>query len=211
MDRKKTSAHKLTRQTIDWGDVHRRMEATTAEIEKGTLLSPEEKKAILKARAAILAQEQNEEKIIRESIDVLEFFLAEESYGIETLFIREICPLKQLTPLPGTPPFVLGVTNMRGEIISVIDIKRFLGLPETQLTTHDKIIIVRDEEMEFGILANNISSVNSIPLDTMQSSLPTLSGVGADYFKGITSTRMMILDAAKILSDKKLVNEDLEM
>ena len=173
--------------------------------------SAEEKKKILKARAKALAREGEGKKAIEESIEIVEFLLAYEKYGIESSYIREICPLKELTPVPCTPPFVLGIINMRGQIISVIDIKRFFDLPERGLTDLNKVIILRNKEMEFGILADVILGVVRVPRRNLQAPLPTLTGTREEYLKGITGDRLAILDAGRLLSDKKLiVHEEVE-
>jgi purine-binding chemotaxis protein CheW len=173
--------------------------------------SVEERKRILKARARELARDSENEKTIDESLEVVEFLLAYENYGIESCYVREIHPLRELTPVPCTPPFVLGVINVRGQIISVIDIKRFFDLPERGLTDLNKVIILRNTEMELGILADVILGVVRVPLRNLQPTLPTLTGIREEYLKGITPERLAILDAGKLLSDKKLiVHEEVE-
>lgn len=192
--------------TIEWSEVHRRMEKARATIERGSAPSPDQKRAILKARANELARELNEEKTVGDSIEVLEFLLAHESYGIETSFVREVYSMKDLTPLPGTPPFVLGITGVRGEILSVIDIRRFFDVPETGVAENPKIIIVSNESMEFGILADNISAVRTIPVVELQLSLPALLGSRVEYLRGVTNDRMVILDAEKMVFDQKMIH-----
>src|SRR5439155_25417175 len=126
--------------------------------------------------------------------------------------VREVYPLKELTPLPCTPPFVLGIINVRGKILSVIDIKKFFDLPEKGLTDLNKVIIVHADEMELGILADALLGVRAIPLEELQPSLPTLTGIRAEYLKGVTKDRLVILDTEKILSDKGIiVHEEVEI
>ena len=117
---------------IDWDEIHRRIDAVGAAIEGGYTPSPEESKRILKRRAEILAREKAE-KADEDSIEVVEFLLANEHYGIESHFIREVYPLKDYTPLPGVPSFVLGLVNVRGRILSVIDIKKFFDMPDKRI------------------------------------------------------------------------------
>lgn len=173
--------------------------------------APEEKTKILKARARELARGE-QEKTIGECVEVVEFLLAHESYGIESCYVREISPLKEITPVPCTPQFVLGVINVRGQIVSVIDMKKFFDLPEKGLTDLNKVIIVHDETMEFGILADSILGVRKISREEIQPPLPTLTGVGAEYLTGVTKEPLVILDMAKILSSKNLVvHEEIEL
>jgi purine-binding chemotaxis protein CheW len=172
----------------------------------------EGKKQLLKARARKLARDDAKEKTAGESIEVVEFLLAYETYGIESSYVREICSLKELTPVPCTPPFVLGIINVRGQIVSVIDMKIFFDLPEHGLTDLNKVIIVHDEKMEFGILADSILGVRKIRREEIQPPLPTLTGVGAEYLTGVTKEPLVILDMAKILSSKNLVvHEEIEV
>jgi len=198
--------------SIDWSAVHRRMESVNAAIERAVSPSVGEKNSILKQRARILSQEARNNEAGEEYIEILEFLLAQERYGIETRHIREVYPLKELTPLPSTPPFVLGVVNARGRIVPVVDIKTIFGLPDRGLTDLNKLIIVRANGMELGLLADTIAGVRRVPLQGIQPSLPTLSGIRADYLKGVTKERLVIIDAEKVLLDEKLlVHGDLQI
>jgi len=117
----------------------------------------------------------------------------------------------QLTPLPGTPVFVLGIINIRGEILSVIDIKKFFELPDKGLTDLNKVIVLQSENMLFGILADTIVGARQIPLTAIQPSLPTLTGIREEYLKGVTAERTVVLDAEKLLADEKItVQEQVE-
>jgi purine-binding chemotaxis protein CheW len=194
--------------SIDWAEVHRRMEAAQTAIARSAIPSAEEKKRVLRARANALAAEPKEAQGGGEFIEVVAFLLAQESYAIESSFVREVYPLKELTSLPGTPPFVLGVTSVRGQTLSVIDFKKFFDLPEKGLTDLNKLIIVSADGMEFGILADAILGVRSVPLAEIQPPLPSLTGIRADYLKGVTEDRLVVLDAAKVLSDKRIVVQE---
>jgi purine-binding chemotaxis protein CheW len=163
------------------------------------------KTEILKARAKELAREPNSADASGEHIEVLEFVLAYERYGIESTFVREVYPLKALTPVPCTPAFVLGIINVRGRILSVIDIKRFFDLPEQGLAELSQAVILRDDVMEFAVLADSIVGFRSVSTRDILPSLPTLTGIRQDYLKGITRDRIVILDGRKLLSEKALV------
>jgi purine-binding chemotaxis protein CheW len=191
--------------TIDWSEIYRRVENIQAAIERGWTPTVEEKKKILKTRAKSLAQEPEEKGTSEDQIEVVEFLLSYERYGIESSYVCEVYPLKEFTPLPCTPPFVLGIINVRGQNLSIIDIKKFFDLPEKGLTDLNKVIIVHNDKMEFGILADVILGVHNVLLSKLQPSLPTLTGIREEYLKGVTDERVVILDAEKLLSDKKIV------
>jgi len=199
-------------QEIIWSEIYKRLEIAQTTIEHGLTPNSEEKHQILKARAKTLAQEPKEHKEKSGYIEVVEFLLAYEKYCIESSFISEIYSLKELTILPCVPNFVLGLINIHGRILSVIDIKKFFNLPEKGLTDLNKVIVVNTDEMELGILADVVFGVQEIPIKEIQPSLATLTGVGAEYLKGVTKERTIILDIKKILADKKIIiNEQVEI
>ena len=191
---------------VDWDRLRLRLEA--ARIAVSSELTHDEKKAILRKRAKLLARQPLQEKADG-GLDVLEFLLTYETYAIEMRWVAETYPLKDLTPLPCTPPFVAGIINVRGRILSVIDIRKFFDLPEKGLTDLNKVIIVRDDTMEFGILADELLGTRTIPLSEVQTPLATLTGIREEYLKGVTRKRTAILDGARLLSDINLiVNEE---
>ena len=190
---------------LDWSTVYHRLQAARTALEHGATPTPGAQQKILRARARALAREPEWEGVTRGGLEVVEFLLAYETYGIEPRYVREVYPLKELTPLPCTPPFVCGIINVRGQILSVIDLKKFFDLPEKGLTDLNKVIVVHDGPMVFGILADAILGMRAIPLDSIHPSLPTLTGIRAAHLKGVTGERMVILDAAKLLGDHTLI------
>lgn len=167
-----------------------------------------DRREILRRRASALARPLERREQAEAAIEVIEFGLAAERYGIPTAAVREIYPLKDLTPVPCTPAFVLGIINWRGQILPVIDIKKFFDLPQLGITDLHRVIIVYHEETELGILADVVVGVRAVPLDVLQPSLPTLSGIREEYLKGVTAERLVVLDVARILMDPKLIVQE---
>ena len=193
---------------IDWGEIHRRIETAQAGLEAGLARSAEDKRKILRERAKALARKPEEKTSAQEQVEVVEFLLAHERYAIESSYVREVYPLKDLTPLPCTPAFVLGIINVRGQILSIIDLKKFFDLPEKGLTDLNKVIVVHREGMAFGILADVILGVRRIAPQDIQPSLPTLTGIRAEYLRGVTKDRLVFLNVEKILLDKNIVVQE---
>lgn len=172
----------------------------------------EDKKKILKERAKDLAEEKKQAGAGEGHLELVEFTLAYEKYGIESEFVREVYPLKEFTPVPCTPSFIFGITNVRGQLISVMDVKEFFGLPSKGLTDLNRTIIVQTPKMEVGILADVITGVRLVPLNDIQPTLPTLTDRRSEYLRGVTQDRLVILDIQKILSDPTiLINEVIEV
>ena len=163
------------------------------------------KDEILKARAERLAKDTKSEKNKLKELEVVKFKIASETYGIELNCIRTIHPLKNLTYIPGTPDFIRGIINLRGEIISVVDLKKFFDLPDQELTPLCQVIILSSDNMEFGILTDEILGVMQIPETKIQPSLPTLKGIRSAYLKGVTGAGVVILDGDKLLADENML------
>ncbi|MEK7321620.1 MAG: chemotaxis protein CheW, partial [Pseudomonadota bacterium] len=96
---------------IDWRAIEQRMDAVRAAIEHTWEPSAEDTQRVLKLRALALAREA-EPAAPGEHIEVVEFLLAHERYAIESMYVREVYPLENLTPLPCTPIYVLGIVNL---------------------------------------------------------------------------------------------------
>jgi purine-binding chemotaxis protein CheW len=170
-----------------------------------------EAERILRARAKALATSTRQSTNAGAMLELLEFRLASERYALETRHVQDVHPLRDLTPLPCTPAFVLGIVNVRGRILPVLDLKKFFDLPEHGLTDLHRIILVRGNDLEFGLLADVIVGVRRVAADSLQPSLPTLTGIRAEYLKGIGEDRLVVLDVERILADPKLiVHEEVE-
>lgn len=165
-------------------------------------------KQILRERAKALARTADHLPDSGALIEVLEFRLAHERYALETKYVEEVQPLRDLTSLPCTPSFVLGIVNVRGRIVPVLDLKTFFELPEKGLSDLHRVIFVRGEDLELGLLADVIVGVCSISIDKLQPSLPTLTGIRGDYLKGVTAERLVVLDVGRILADPRIIVHD---
>ena len=196
-----------SRKAIDWSEVRRRLESARAAIERVRAPDAGESKRILQARARALARDTGT-AAAADALEVVEFLLAHETYAVESRYVREVYPLEDMTPLPCTPAFVLGIVNLRGEILSVIDIKKFFDLPDKGLTDLNQVIVLQSDGMLFGILADAILGTRRISMAEIQPSLPTLTGIREKYLKGVTPERTVVLDAAKLLTDETIIVQE---
>ncbi|MFW2569707.1 chemotaxis protein CheW [Legionella sp. 29fVS95] len=189
----------------DWKTIHERLQANQRILEQGWHPSPDETQKILKHRAQRLAKKPHVLEESTDTISVMEFELGEATYAIELSYIDEVCPAKEITPLPGTPSYMLGIMNVRGKIMSVLDIKTFFEIPKKELTNLSQVIILHSDLMEFGIIADRSIGPRIIPVNLIQSPLNVFSGVRKEYLKGVTEKQIVILDANKILSDRTII------
>lgn len=163
---------------------------------------------ILRQRAQSLARKQEAHAPVA-TLELLEFSLAKERYAVESRHVQGVHPFRNLTPLPGTPPFLMGIVNLRGRIVPVLDLKKFFDLPEQGLTDLHRVILVRGQDMEFGVLADVVTGVCTMPVASLQPSLPTLTGIRAHYLMGVSEERVVVLDLEHVFADPTiLVDQD---
>jgi purine-binding chemotaxis protein CheW len=191
----------------DWEKLHRHLEEIRQRLEATYRMPDAEKEAVLRARALVMGRMYGEESQ-GERIFVLEFFLAQERYAAEMKYVRETYPLRSLCRLPGTPPFVVGIINIRGQILSVVDIKKLFDLPEKGITNLNRVLVVQSGANIFGILADEVAGIREIEIRDLQPPLATLSGLQEEYIMGITGERLIVLHMENMLSDKRLVIHD---
>ncbi len=195
---------------VDWDTVRRHVDALGEALEQTWQPGPDRARTILRERARELAAPPSRQEE-GPQLEVIEFRLAGESYAIETAWVAEVFPLIDLTRLPGTPPFVLGIVNLRGEIVSVVDLRRFFDRPIDGLSDLNKVIVLQSREMVFGILADSVEGVRTLAAARLQGPLPTLTDRRRDYLRGIADGRIAVLDAAVLLADPRMVvDESLE-
>ena len=163
---------------------------------------------ILRLRAEALARRRDDDDVAGTQLELLEFSLAHERYAVESRYITEVHTLQELTPLPGVPAFVRGIVNLRGRILPVFDLKKFFALPERGVTDLHRIIVVRGHDLELGLLADVVSSVRTIATASLAPPLPTLSQIAAEYLRGVSEERLVVLDLDRILADPKIVVHD---
>lgn len=166
-------------------------------------------RAVLKTRAKELARPVETEDGDVQPVEIVEFTLGQEHYAFPSSEVQEVFHLTEITPLPSVPPFVLGVTNVRGRILSVIDIRRLLDFGDTGLTNLNQAIILHSEGMELAVLADAVVGVYASDENKWQTTMPTLIGKREEYLKGVTAERVVVLDAEKLLrSEDMLVGGD---
>lgn len=165
------------------------------------------------ARRAYELAEEPPPEATGQAIDLLVFWLGGERYGVEVTSVREIHPLEQLTPVPRTPEFVVGVFSARGRILSVVDLRAFMGLPTVGLSDQTKIIVVTNTDqssetagMEIGILADDVADVTTIFKEDIEPPLTTTHvSARAEYVLGITPEMLVVLELNALLGDKQLI------
>lgn len=193
------------RTPVDWADVRARLQSAAERMMDLDAPNIDATRKILAERARKLAREPEAAKSCGTEVEVIEFVLANEHYAVESRFVREVSPLSELVALPGTPIHVRGIVHLRGHILAVIDLKRLFELPAKGLTKLARVVVLQSSEMEFGVLADELVGTRWLTIAELQPALPTLTGVRAEYLLGLGPERLVVLDAARLLADQRIV------
>ncbi len=127
----------------------------------------------------------------------LTFGLAGEEYGVEILRVREIIGVMDVTAVPRTPEFVKGVINLRGKVISVVDLRLKFGIDEAEHTEETCIIVVAVGGVETGVIVDRVSEVMDIDEADIDDPPSFGAAVDTDYIVGLGK----VADSVKILVD----------
>jgi len=194
--------------TVSWGALDQEAYDDDDMAQDAALL-PDRIQEILQERARALARSAEAEST--EMRQIVVFSLADESYGIPTDCVKEVQPLINLSPVPCTPAFVVGVINVRGAIYSVIDIRKFFGLADRKRTERTKVILVYAGELDVvGILADEVKGATHVATDAIRTSLATQTGVKEEYIEGVTQDMLIILNLDAVFADDRIVvNEEI--
>lgn len=133
---------------------------------------------------------------------IVNFVIGDINYGVPVEQVREVRDMQALTPVPGAPPYVLGVTNLRGQIVTIIDFRKRLNLPARKEGEGEKIMIIEVGEQAVGVVVDTVTDVLTIPWKDIERKIKvattltdSLLGIGK-----IADKLVIILDLAKLIS-----------
>jgi purine-binding chemotaxis protein CheW len=195
---------RATGRAVNWDEVRRRMDRAAEATEGALRLSPERSRAVLDERARLLARVPAAAARASEVLEIAAFTLANEDYGVETRYVREVVRLTEYAPVPGSPAFLTGIMNLRGEILALIDLRTFFGLPARGLTDTARVLILGNEHAEFGVLADAALEVTTLRIEELHEPPESAAGVDREYLRGVTKDALIVLDGAALLRDGRL-------
>jgi purine-binding chemotaxis protein CheW len=134
---------------------------------------------------------------------VVVFELRGEAYAVQVSRIQEIIRLQPITPIPRAPDYVVGMTNLRGQVIPVIDLVKRFALGEAQQTKATRIIVAELPNQMVGMMVDNVISVAQIPKSTIEPPPPVVLSVDSEFIQGLTQYRerlLILLNLDKVLS-----------
>ncbi len=134
------------------------------------------------------------------------FELANEFYGINIAVVESIIKMQAITQLPQTPTFIKGVTNLRGTVLPVIDLRIRFGLETQPDTKQTRVIIVTMDNIKVGVMVDGVSEVLRVSDESIEPLPPMVNSVNADFLKGIVRLEdrlIILLEVEKVLDLKE--------
>lgn len=132
------------------------------------------------------------------------FRLQEETYGINVMQVQEVLRYSEIAPVPGSPEYVLGIINLRGNVVTVIDTRSRFGLPPAEVTDNTRVVIIEAEKQVIGILVDSVAEVVYLK----QSEVDVAPNVGTDesarFIQGVANREgelLILVDLNKLLND----------
>ncbi|MDT8384979.1 MAG: chemotaxis protein CheW [Gammaproteobacteria bacterium] len=141
-----------------------------------------------------------------ENLRWVTFRLENEKYGINVMQVQEVLRVTEIAPVPGAPSYVMGIINLRGNVVTVINTRSRFGLNPAELDDSTRIVIIESDEQVVGILVDSVAEV----VDLKASEIETAPNVGTEesskFIQGVAShdsELLILVDLNKLLSDEE--------
>ena len=145
-----------------------------------------------------------------EKIQLIVFNLAAEEYAVPIEQVKEIVPTPKISPVPQTPEYVVGIANIRGQVLSVINLEKKFGFhQETHIVTSDKrnssfVLVIEHENTSIGVVVNQVPTTFAVPVSKIDSSEQMMqhSSMDASVIKGVANTQgrlIILIDILRML------------
>lgn len=134
------------------------------------------------------------------------FRLGNETYGLNVMQVREVLRYSEISPVPGAPNYVIGIINLRGNVVTVIDTRERFGLQTAEVTDDTRIVILESDNQVVGILVDSVAEVVYLKA----SEIETAPNVGNDessrYIQGVCHKNdelLILIEIAKLLTERE--------
>jgi purine-binding chemotaxis protein CheW len=132
------------------------------------------------------------------------FRLEEETYGINVMQVQEVLRYTEIAPVPGAPDYVLGIINLRGNVVTVIDTRARFGLMSGDVSDNSRIVIIEAEKQVIGILVDSVAEVVYLKTSEIDSAPNVGTDESAKFIQGVSNRDgelLILVDLNKLMSD----------
>ncbi len=134
------------------------------------------------------------------------FRLENEKYGINVMQVQEVLRISEIAPVPGAPNYVLGIINLRGNVVTVIDTRKRFGLDPKGMDDSTRIVIIESDDQVVGILVDSVAEVVDLPVSDMEAAPNVGTEESAKFIQGVAShddELLILVDLNKLLTDEE--------
>lgn len=132
------------------------------------------------------------------------FRLDDETYGIDVMHIQEVLRYTEIAPVPGAPDYVLGIINLRGSVVTVIDTRRRFGLTDAEVTDASRIVVMETSSQVMGILVDSVAEVVYLKTSEIETAPNVGNEESARFIQGVCNRNgelIILVEFEKMLSD----------
>lgn len=197
------------RRSNEWQEILQLLAQVKTGLDEQPREHTEDPDEILRQRARQYArqdQRPRQQVVVRE--DLVVFTLGSDTYGIDCSDIEEVIPLQNLVALPYTSKGILGLSSLRGILFAVVDLKRILNIPASELTTMHRVLVVRHEQYRIGFLVDSVQGMRSYDRSELQELPSEVHEHSRAYLQGLVAGNVMLLNTGMVVQDPMVVGED---
>ncbi len=139
-------------------------------------------------------------------LQLVSFNINDEEFGLDILKVQEINRMVEITRVPNTPDFVVGVINLRGKVIPIIDLRARLGMPEKAYNKDTRIIVVELEGKVIGFVVDKVNEVLRINKNITEPPPPMAGGINSDFITAVGKLEnrlLILLDLNKVITTEE--------
>ncbi len=132
------------------------------------------------------------------------FKLAGETYGVNVMQVQEVLRYTEIAPVPGAPDYVMGIVNLRGNVVTVIDARFRFGLPPGEITDNTRIVILEADSHVVGILVDSVAEVVYLRLSEIETAPNVGNDESARFIQGVCHKNdelLILIELDKLLTD----------
>ena len=132
------------------------------------------------------------------------FRLDDEIYGINVMLVQEVLRVTDIAPVPGAPGYVIGIINLRGNVVTVVDMRMRFGLSSREMDDATRIVIIEAEKQTVGMVVDSVSEVVNVYSNEIESAPNVGNDETARYIEGVVSRGehlLILVDLNKLLND----------
>ena len=134
------------------------------------------------------------------------FELGDENFGVDISSVESIIKMQELTKVPHAPGFVEGVTNLRGVVLPVLDLRKRFSMPGIEESKDTRIVVSNIDGIKVGMIVDSVSEVLTVPETVIEATPPMISSVDTTFITGIAKLEnrlIILLDLTRVLSTKE--------